>query len=562
MPVRVQFAFQGGGARLALLLPVVQAVRECEREAIIEVTRVAGTSAGAIAAALVAGKADMKALVSELRRLARDEPNKLREAFQTVGRGILAKFQIFQRVILRNKPFSSEKNFAKFLETCLKTAGIKPGTLISEMNPPCTIICTDMSTKEHVNVSPNASLLQLLLDSTALPFIFRNNGSKLDGGLIDNLPVDHLAAGPENDRILAVAFDEEAYALPANSAFSLAASLLDAAISSKTRSTKRILGKNYVLSLSPDAGDGIIVSSFDIEGFIKFLASENSYDMRVAEAKAWIRRQVDEVEKRDAQIMLTPKILSRPEEAVKQLRSTFDNIGKISRYYHKHDNIAVAHSALEVIAFSLRDPAKNDLVRFIDRFRVNSGSINIYVSRFFSSNTSQDTISTRFEVFDKQMRPIDFALLEVPEPGELAKSCVIVFAKPLTAGGADDVFTIVQEQLASAVMGPLAKHGADYLGVEVVQSPTAESVEIALAIPKEFGSLALDDGTVEQLKTLSDYNVADLEVPLKSGRKISRVVAGVPADFDVYGWGATELVRPQQVRVVFRKLGTKPLTKN
>jgi predicted acylesterase/phospholipase RssA len=202
MPARVQFAFQGGGARLALLLPVVQAVRECESEGTIEVTRVAGTSAGAIAAALVAGKADMKALVSELRRLARDEPKKLRKAFPTVGRGILAKFQIFQRVILRNKPFSSEKNFAEFLETCLKTAGIKPGTPISEMNPPCTIICTDMTTKEHVNVSPNTSLLQLLLDSTALPFIFRNNGSKLDGGLIDNLPIDHLAAGLENDRLI------------------------------------------------------------------------------------------------------------------------------------------------------------------------------------------------------------------------------------------------------------------------------------------------------------------------------------------------------------------------
>jgi hypothetical protein len=397
-----------------------------------------------------------------------------------------------------------------------------------------------------------------------LPFIFRSGGSKLDGGLVDNLPIDHLSPGPENDRVLAVAFDEEAYTLPTDGAFSFAASLLDAAIASKTRSTKRILGQNYVLSLSPDAGDGIVVDSFDIEGFIKFLASENSYNTRVFEAKSWIRRQAGEIEQRDAQITLVPKILSRPEEAVKQLRSTFDSIGKISRYYHEHDNIVVTNSTFDVIAFSLRDPTKNDLVRFTDRFQVTSGSINIYSTKFFSSNTSQDTVSTRFEVLDGQMRPIEFALLEVPQPGELAKACVIIFARPLTAGGPGDVFTIIQEQYTPALMEPLVLHGADYLSSEVVQSPTAERVEISLAVPREFGSLSLEDGTAERLKTLSVHiDEDDLNAPVKAGEQIQRVVQGVPDDFDVYSWGASDIVRRQQVRALFRKkFRANPLTIN
>jgi predicted acylesterase/phospholipase RssA len=569
MTAKIKFGFQGGGARLALLLPVVQAIRECEGdghgdrkiERIIEVTGVAGTSAGAIAAALVAAKADMTALARHLRTVAQDHPEKIRAAFPVIGEGLVAKAKMVWK-ILGSQPIGSEENFAEFLKLCLQTAGINPSTAIGNIAPPCTIICTDTSAKGNVIVATTTPLLQVLLDSTALPFIFRSHGSKVDGGLVDNLPIDHLTPGPDNDRILAVAFDEDAYALPADGAFSFAASLLDSAISSKTRSTKRILGNNYVLSLSPDAGDDIVVDSFNVEGFIKFMASENAYNTRVDQAKNWIIRQADEVEKRDMQITLTPKVLSKPDEAVKQLRSTFDNIGKISQSYHKHDNILVIHSALEVVAFSLRDPTRNDLIRYIDRIRVTSGSINIYVSKFFSSNTSQDTVSTLFHVFDNQMRHIDFALLEVPEHGKLAKSCVIIFGRPLIAGEPDDVFTIVQEQLAPAVMEPLARYGADYLAAEVIQSPTADRVEIALAVPKEFGLLSIDDGTEERLKTLPIHNESDLNVPIKNGERIVRWINGAPSDFDTYAWGASNLVRPQQVRMLVRKLGTNPLTKN
>ena len=537
MPTKIQFAFQGGGARLALLLPVVQAIRECQDEGLIEVTRVAGTSAGAIAAGLVAGNADMKALITELRQVARKEPARLRAVFPTIGSSYWAKWKIFYRVFICNKTLSSEDNFARFLTTCLETAGIEPGIEISAIRIPCTIICADMVGKEHVTVSPNATLLQLMLDSTALPFVFRNGGAKLDGGLIDNLPVDHLAAGIDDERILAVGFEEDAYVKPPDSALSLAAALLDVAIGSKTRSTKRVLGKNYVLSLSSNAGDGINVTSFDIEGFIKFLASENAYNERVAKAKNWIRGQVDEVEKRRAQIVLVPNVLSRPEEAVKQLRSTFDHIGKLARHYQKHDNIAVIHSALEVIAFSLKDPARHDMIRFTDRFHVTSGSLNIFVSKFFLSNTAQDMVSDLRSMISRCGQS-NFPYSKCPEPG-----CWRSRPWILTAGGPDDVFTIVQEQLAPSVMDPLVKHGADYLSAEVVQSPTAERVEIALAVPREFGELSVEDGTVEQLRTLPVHSKDDLAVPLKSGARISRRKS---AGFRPFRYLCLGCVRPYQ----------------
>lgn len=554
MPTKIQFAFQGGGARLALLLPVVQAIRDCQTEGLIEVTRVAGTSAGAIAAGLVAGKADMKPLITELRRIANDEPDELRAVFPSIGSGFWQTLGIFVRVFVRNKPLSSEDNLSAFLQKCLKTAGIQPGHAISDLPIPCTIICTDMVGKGHAPNSHDATLLQLMMDSTALPFVFRNGGARLDGGLVDNLPVDHLASGLDEERILAVGFDEDPFVKPPDSAFSLAAALLDVTISSKTRSTKRVLGKNHVLSLSSDAGDGIKVTSFDIDGFIKFLASENAYNQRACAAKDWIRLKVREFEKSRDRIVPVPNVLNRPAEAVKQLSLTFEHIAKLAAYYRRHDNIAVLHSAMEVIAFSMQDPTRHDLIRFVDRFRVISGSLNIYVSKFFLSNTAQDMVSARFEVYDQQMRPIDFAVLEVPETGEVAKSCVIVFARPLTAGSKDDVFTIVQEQLTPCVMGPLVTDGCDYLSVEVVQSPTVDRVEIGLAVPKAFGDLSVEDGTAERLQTIPTHHKADLSAPLKSGQRIPRGITGVPPDFETYVWGASDLRRPEQARMVVRRI--------
>src|SRR5262245_49150576 len=54
--VDVQVVFQGGGARVAALLAAADALRQAERCRKIRVTRVAGTSAGAIVAALFANR--------------------------------------------------------------------------------------------------------------------------------------------------------------------------------------------------------------------------------------------------------------------------------------------------------------------------------------------------------------------------------------------------------------------------------------------------------------------------------------------------------------------------
>ena len=55
VPPKLQFAFQGGGAKFISMLPVAAAIKDLAAEEKISIATLAGTSAGAICAGLVAG---------------------------------------------------------------------------------------------------------------------------------------------------------------------------------------------------------------------------------------------------------------------------------------------------------------------------------------------------------------------------------------------------------------------------------------------------------------------------------------------------------------------------
>ena len=60
MPFKMQLAIQGGGARLALLMAAASPIQKLIRDEKIELTRVVGTSAGAIVAAFLAADVDIE----------------------------------------------------------------------------------------------------------------------------------------------------------------------------------------------------------------------------------------------------------------------------------------------------------------------------------------------------------------------------------------------------------------------------------------------------------------------------------------------------------------------
>src|ERR1700723_666386 len=64
--MKVQLAIQGGGAKLVTLLAATSAIQDCQSKNLISISRIVGTSAGAIAGALLAAGVDIDGFRNEL----------------------------------------------------------------------------------------------------------------------------------------------------------------------------------------------------------------------------------------------------------------------------------------------------------------------------------------------------------------------------------------------------------------------------------------------------------------------------------------------------------------
>jgi predicted acylesterase/phospholipase RssA len=69
-PAPIQVVFQGGGAKLCLLMAVCEVLKKYEADKLIEIRRVAGSSAGAIAAVMLASDKPISTYIAELKSLA------------------------------------------------------------------------------------------------------------------------------------------------------------------------------------------------------------------------------------------------------------------------------------------------------------------------------------------------------------------------------------------------------------------------------------------------------------------------------------------------------------
>ena len=130
-PPKIQIAFQGGGAKFLAMLPVAHAFCECQKGEIIAISAVAGTSAGAICAALVAADCDFDKLRTYVKHEGKTHLNRLipSDALKLAERIHARHINIFDVFQSRNKlssifknglPVLNEEEFGAFLDKLLK----------------------------------------------------------------------------------------------------------------------------------------------------------------------------------------------------------------------------------------------------------------------------------------------------------------------------------------------------------------------------------------------------------------------------------------------------------
>jgi predicted acylesterase/phospholipase RssA len=236
-PFRCQLAIQGGGAKFVALVAALEAIEELEKEGVIKVTRIAGTSAGAIAGTLFAARVPMAVVKASLEKI------NIRQLLPPVG-----KSRMLWRFV-RGQPFWGTDNIRKELQNLLKhgkVSGVAVGDLAKPPGIPIYITATDLRNSGLRTCDDNEAIVNALLDSCALPLVFRaarNPVSNIvDGGICENLPSDLLTKHVSIDGpVLGLSFVPKASDTP-KTTFEFCKALLATAINNSMMRAKRSLG--------------------------------------------------------------------------------------------------------------------------------------------------------------------------------------------------------------------------------------------------------------------------------------------------------------------------------
>src|SRR5256885_377200 len=131
-PIPIQLAIQGGGAKIVFLLAALHAVKRLETRGLLKVTRIAGTSAGAISGALYASGVSMP----EAKEYFRSRRETFASTFPAEQSHTATIWKLW-----RNKPLWSQDLLRKALEDLLP----KDVRQLKDLRIPLTIVATDLS---------------------------------------------------------------------------------------------------------------------------------------------------------------------------------------------------------------------------------------------------------------------------------------------------------------------------------------------------------------------------------------------------------------------------------
>ncbi|HEV2579042.1 MAG TPA: patatin-like phospholipase family protein [Acidobacteriaceae bacterium] len=341
---KIQLAIQGGGAKIASLLAVGAAIQSFPITD-LEITRLAGTSAGAIVACMLGAGIDIDDFSMRLK--------------QSLGKELIAGFEMpgmigIGRVLSTGKPIWSQKNLEKLLT---QEFARKKVTFLKDIaknfNRPVLVMATDLSEAKAVPVSEDERIGKALMDSCGIPFLFRTWKHELvDGGIAENfagsfLSKDKAIYGP----VLGVVFkNQDTSGAAPSSLKSFAAALLDTAMRSATAKSHDSLGSPFLFEIDTELdtfsfeqalGDGLgehyrRLKSDAIDWFSDYIA-----DPDAALGDIWSRENV----------------------------STMTKLAQMYRTQHAGQFIKYEQCVMEVFAHSLKDEDAPDVVQYKTTFR-------------------------------------------------------------------------------------------------------------------------------------------------------------------------------------------------
>jgi hypothetical protein len=184
---KFQFVFQGGGAKLGVLIAAAEAIYVQKKANNFSITRISGTSAGAIAACILATGQDPAIFRKQLEVISSQYLDKILNVSNTA----LQIYKIWQGV-----PIYKATIYKDFIRA-LFDLGNRKWDSLQNLDIEIFVHAVDIYTRKEIiyKRDPNITIADALFDSSAIPFIFRTYkdvSSTVDGGLTNNFPSDVL----------------------------------------------------------------------------------------------------------------------------------------------------------------------------------------------------------------------------------------------------------------------------------------------------------------------------------------------------------------------------------
>jgi predicted acylesterase/phospholipase RssA len=285
----IQLAFQGGGAKLVAMLPIAEAFLKAEQNHIINISRVAGTSAGSICAAMIALKSDFALARQHIilcgpTHLAALVPQDAAEARATLAKDkwpwyvlALTHRKLIVRTIKSGEPIFNSNAIDAMLRGVLNIRPDNPPPTFNKLSRELFVISSNIAesrSTEHCS----GDIIEAIKSSCSLPFLLRSFKDlsathDVDGGLCDNLPVDCLRER-SNDPVFAIYPEEAIGASSIDNAFKYLMALFSASINHNVSRSIAYVQEPFRFAAHSDFG------MLDFGIALEKLADDNWYNAR------------------------------------------------------------------------------------------------------------------------------------------------------------------------------------------------------------------------------------------------------------------------------------------
>lgn len=535
MTTDIQLAFQGGGAKLVLLLAAAQAVRELEVKGDIKVRRVAGTSAGAIVGAFLAARCDIAKIKTSL---AGPEGEKLLSAF-AIPSFFAGAFKAW-----RGNRFWCDLALKDWLRSQFEhvadplTKTFYFSDLVDKSMPELIVVATNLTTGQRYEPSGKSSVVEALVSSAGIPFCFRTwktGGQEIlvDGGLCKNLPVETLLSKRQQDgRVLAFSFTREAPP-PIHNIKDFGYALLDVAINDSVQSAINAVGADSVCPMGSNAKE---LTTFSFEAAFQFLNSDR-YDQEVARVRDWL---IEKTKYKPARHVPVTDVwnLGSPEESFRTVKA----LGRIYSETHAKDRFKYKLMRVVIVANCLAKPgdagwSKKDSVTYTLKFEPDQCPISTHklvLSNPSDKNFTPDYAVTCWHEKDPEMR-VEFVAAVTPENPK-QRALLGFFLPPLAVGSG--VCTLKLQDRGANLFAPLGAEGTDYAQFNVGRASGAlQRVEIGMIVPVNFREVRL--------------RKSDIGFQKMSEEEKHNLVDNVEEGFKLHAWVAHHVPQRELLRVDF-----------